>query len=234
MPAPSAGRNTNILQDITDALQSDYGLWSTPAYWNGNVYMWAENDSLKMFPLTNGVLATRATCPIISHLGVSGGHPGGLVEWHAERYCLGVETDLYTSNGSSILYAFNATNVARNSMAATRIRPGTIAGPAIKFTVPVVTNGKVYVGAGGQVDVYGLLNGAQQAPAPVISPAGGTYSTAQQITLTDTLGGVDHLLHDRRIDPDHGIDEVYRALSKFQQNARCRRLPAPADICRAR
>ena len=63
------------------------------------------------------------------------------------------------------------------------------AGPAVKFTVPVVTNGKVYVGAGGQVDVYGLLNGVQQAPAPVISPSGGTYSTAQQITLTDTLSG---------------------------------------------
>ena len=40
-----------------------------------------------------------------------------------------------------------------------------------------------------QVDVYGLLNAQQQAPAPVISPSGGTFSGAQQITLTDTVNG---------------------------------------------
>ena len=53
----------------------------------------------------------------------------------------------------------------------------------------MVTNGKVYVGAGAQVDVYGLLNQEQQAPAPVISPSGGTYSAAQQITMSDSLSG---------------------------------------------
>ncbi len=37
--------------------------------------------------------------------------------------------------------------------------------------------------------MYGLLNGAPQAPAPVISPAGGTYNGAQQVTITDTTSG---------------------------------------------
>ncbi len=184
-----AGRNTNILQDITNALQSDNGLWSTPAYWNGNVYMWAENDSLKMFPLTNGALASKATfqssrtsmfpgaSPVVS----SNGTQNGIV-W-------AVETDLYGSNGSSILYAFNAANVAQELYGSNQNSTRDDAGPAVKFAVPMVTNGKVYVGAGGQVDVYGLLNGVQQAPAPGISPSGGTYSAAQQITLTDSLSG---------------------------------------------
>jgi hypothetical protein len=184
-----AGRNTNVLQDITNALTSDNGLWSTPAYWNGNVYMWAENDSLKMFPLTNGALANRATSqsshtsmfpgasPVVSSNGTQNG-----VVW-------AVETDLYGSNGSSILYAFNATNLGQQLYGSNQNSTRDNAGPAVKFAVPVVTNGKVYVGAGGQVDVYGLLNGVQEAPAPVISPSGGTYSTAQQITITDTLGG---------------------------------------------
>ena len=186
---PSAGYNTNAVQDITGALGSDSGLWSTPAYWNGNVYMWAENDALKMFPITNGVLATRATAqssatstfpgatPVVS----SNGTQNGIV-W-------ALMTDLYTSNGSSVLYAFNATNVAQelygSNQNSTRDNPG----PAIKFTVPVVTNGKVYVGAGYQIDVYGLLNGAPQAAAPVISPAGGTFSGPQQVTITDTVSG---------------------------------------------
>jgi hypothetical protein len=55
--------------------------------------------------------------------------------------------------------------------------------------VPVVTNGKLYVGAGTQVDVYGLLDQEQQAPAPVIAPTGGSYGAAQQITITDTING---------------------------------------------
>ena len=186
---PSAGRNTNAVQDITNALKSGSGLWSTPAYWNGNVYVWAENDSLKMFPITNGVLASRATAqssatslfpgatPVVSSSGTQNGIVWSLV------------TDLVKSNGSSILYAFNADNVAQELYASNQNSTRDDAGPAIKFTVPAITHGKVYVGAGYQVDVYGLLNGEQQAPAPVISPAGGMFSGVQQITITDTVSG---------------------------------------------
>jgi hypothetical protein len=187
--APGGSYNTNVVQDITGGLVSDQGLWSTPAYWNGNVYVWAEDDTLKMFPLTNGVLATRASAqssatssfpgavPVVSSNGTQNGIVWTLV------------TDLYSSNGSSILYAFNASNVAQQLYASNQNSTRDDAGPAIKFTVPVVTNGKVYVGAGGQIDVYGLLNAEQQAPAPVITPSAGTYNGAQQIAIADTVSG---------------------------------------------
>jgi hypothetical protein len=48
----------------------------------------------------------------------------------------------------------------------------------------MVANGKVYVVANGQVDVYGLLNGEPTAAAPVVSPDGGTFSASQSVTLT--------------------------------------------------
>lgn len=186
--APGGNSNTNAVQDITGAFNSG-GLWSTPAYWNGHVYVWATNDGLKDFPLTNGVLATRAAAkssvsssfPGASPVVTSNGTQNGIV-WT-------LVTDLFGSNGSSILYAFNATNIATTLYASNQNPTRDDAGPAIKFTVPVVTNGKVYVGAGYQMDVYGLIAGQTQAPQPVISPAGGTYTSAQNITLTDSLGG---------------------------------------------
>jgi hypothetical protein len=88
-----------------------------------------------------------------------------------------------------VLYAFNATNVAQEYYDSNQNPTRDAAGEAAKFQVPVVTNGKVYVGTGNQVDVYGLLNQEQQAPAPVIAPSGGSYGAAQQITMTDSVSG---------------------------------------------
>ena len=53
--APGGTSNTNALQDI---LGQTKGLWSTPSYWNGNVYMWGSGDYAKSFPLNSGVLNT--------------------------------------------------------------------------------------------------------------------------------------------------------------------------------
>ena len=44
----------------------------------------------------------------------------------------------------------------------------------------------MYVATHGQVDVYGLFNGAPNAAAPVITPDGGTFSATQSVTLTST------------------------------------------------
>jgi hypothetical protein len=59
----------------------------------------------------------------------------------------------------------------------------------VKFTVPTVVNGKVYVGAESQLSVYGLLNGTTQAAAPAITPASESFASSVIVSMADSTPG---------------------------------------------
>jgi hypothetical protein len=184
------GYNTSA-NDIVQELDGQItGLWSTPAYWNGRVYFWGSGDALKQFTLNQGQLSSSAVAkstitssfpgvsPVISSNGTSAG-----ILW-------AVRSDGYSAGNPAILYAFDATNVGTHLYDSTQNAARDSAGKAVKFVVPVVTNGKVYVGTQTEVDVYGLLASATQTiPTPTLSPAAGAYATAQTISIADSLSG---------------------------------------------
>ncbi|HWS70001.1 MAG TPA: chitobiase/beta-hexosaminidase C-terminal domain-containing protein [Steroidobacteraceae bacterium] len=194
--------NTNIVQEIPGAFS---GLWSAPAYWNGNLY-WAsgnENNAtaepLKAFSFNannSGLISTTPTSvsakafifagpvPSISANGSTNGIIWGLDNSEYRSTCLG-------GTACQVLYAYDATNLGKmlyNSDQAANNRD--VPGSAVKFTTPTVANGKVYVPTGESIAVFGLLNGAAStATAPTFSPAGGTFSSTQTVTLSDTTRG---------------------------------------------
>ncbi len=178
------GYNTSdqVVQTILNAVGGT-GAWSSPAYWNGTVYYWGRIDHLKAFPLVNGRLSTTPTesselenypgsTPSISANGSSQG-----IVWTIDS------EDLNT--GPSILEAHDASNVATTLYASNMNPARDAAGPAVRFTVPTIANGKVYVGTGDEIDIYGLLNSVTTAPAPVFTPGSQSFAGTINVSITD-------------------------------------------------
>ncbi|HTW61575.1 MAG TPA: chitobiase/beta-hexosaminidase C-terminal domain-containing protein [Terracidiphilus sp.] len=184
--AAGASSNTNALQDITGITTQGEGFWNTPAYWNGNVYLWPEDGSPMLFQLNSGVMDTTpastssitAAFPSPSFSISSNGTADGIA-W-------AVRSDQFNTDGPAVLYAWDANDLSQIIYESDTDSSRDAAGPANKFSIPVVTNGKVYVAAHGEVDVYGLLNGQPVAAAPTIAPNGGTFASTTSITLSTT------------------------------------------------
>lgn len=152
-----------------------YEIFSTGAFWNNNFYIIGVNAPVTAFALdptvpqfNPGAVSTDTfgfpgSTPSISATGTSNG-----ILWALDNRasCTGEAR----SCGPAVLHAHDASNVAtelwNSSMVATDA-----AGNAVKFTVPTVANGKVYIGTrgnniggdygsttvSGELDAYGLL-----------------------------------------------------------------------------
>jgi Malectin domain/Legume lectin domain/Chitobiase/beta-hexosaminidase C-terminal domain len=175
--------------EIIQSISSGAGLWSMPAYWNSQIYLWGNGGNLEAYSLTNGKLSVSPTSKSAESNGFPGATPVVSSNGTSNGIVWAVETDAYTSNGPAILRAYNATNVSDLLYGSNLTSGRDTLGPAVKFVVPVVTNGKVYVGAQKEVDVFGLLTDETQAAAPVFSPTAGSYSAGTQVTISSATPG---------------------------------------------
>jgi len=184
------GYNTTADQVLQEQnyMVGNVGVWSTPAYWNGTVYYWGRFDYLKAFPLVNGLLSTTPT-KSTEQYGYPGSTPSISANGTSQGIVWSIDAENYGNPGPAILQAHNASNVSNTLYSSTTNAARDTAGTAVKFTVPTVANGKVYVGAAGEIDIYGLLNGVTQTSAPVITPGTESYSGTITVTITDATPG---------------------------------------------
>ncbi len=179
--------SNKIVQEL-DAVVG--GMFSAPVYFNGKIYFWGSGDVLKAFTLTSGTLSTSPTDRGTDTFGF----PGAMPTISANGTSNGILWALNSSNwsnsgpgGAGELFAYNANNLSAGAIYTTFQNSGDATGGAIKFAVPIVANGKVYVEAEGQISVYGLRSQGQTAPS-ITSSSSATIAvgTAGSFTVTTT------------------------------------------------
>jgi len=179
----STSKNTDLGEIQTS------GLWSMPAYWNNFIYVWGNGGKLQAYSVNNGVISTSPVATSTFPLGYPGATPSISSNGTQNGIVWALQTDSNGANGTSVLHALNATNVATELYNSTQNGTNDLAGPIVKFAVPTVTNGKVYVGTSNQMDVYGLKGGTQQAATPVINPGSQSFTGTLSVTITDSTSG---------------------------------------------
>jgi hypothetical protein len=144
------------------------GAYSTPAYFNGKIYYMGAGDVLKAFSISNGVINPTPVAQTSQVFGFTGASPfittdgsGDGIVWVLDNHLHGTNG---AANGPSVLHAYDANTLQElyNSS-----ENGTLdqLGGAVKFTVPTVANGKVYVPTQNGLYVFG------QFPPPTTVPA---------------------------------------------------------------
>jgi hypothetical protein len=148
----SSTANHNI-QTLTGSVG---GYVSSPAYWNSAVFYSGVGGFLSRYTLTSGLLSTTpvSKAPTAFKLGST---PSISADGATNGIVWAIDAGGGTGNKPAVLHAYDATNVAtelyNTNQAGTRDQPG----GGIKFSVPTIANGKVYIGTFTELAVYGLL-----------------------------------------------------------------------------
>jgi hypothetical protein len=151
-----------------------HGIFSTAALWNNNLFVAPASGALNAYQLTPSTVQFGLTSVSAHTYKWPGATPSvsasaaqnGLV-WALDNssYC----TKQSSSCGPTVLHAYDATDLA-TELWNSSTNPGDAAGFAVKFTVPTIANGRVYVGTRGnniggvdsatstpgELEIYGL------------------------------------------------------------------------------
>jgi Immunoglobulin domain len=159
--------NTGVDLVVQSIAGVNPGSWSSPAWWNNTLYLvgsaeppLADPDALRAFtfdPIA-GMLSTTST----SQSAVVFGYPSPTPSISANGATNGIvwamqESNYQNNTGQAVLYAYDATNLGNLLYSSSQNAARDSAGLSVKFAVPTIANGKVYLPGRNAVTVFGLL-----------------------------------------------------------------------------
>jgi hypothetical protein len=152
----NSSNNNQIVQNLSGLVT---GLWSNPGWWNNTVYFGGSRDSLSAVPfnVNTGLLATSPSSKSSTLFGYPGPTPSISANGTTNGIVWALQNEAFQTNGPTVLHAYDATNLAKELYNSSQRPNRDYAGAAVKFTVPTIANGKVYVGSEANLTVFGLL-----------------------------------------------------------------------------
>ncbi len=149
-----ANGDIQIVQELPLAL---HGMFGSPVFFQNNVYFAPASDFIKVFTLLNGQYQTTPVQSSSSYgypgpgLSISSGPTGTGIVW-------ALDSQFTVKNSTSaVLHAFKADNIKSALYSSSTFKARDAPGPGVKFAVPVVVSGKVYVGGANSLSVFGVL-----------------------------------------------------------------------------
>jgi hypothetical protein len=169
----------SIYQELPFAVGANSGsaVFSSPAWFNGNLYYGGNGDTLKAFTFSNGLFGTTPA----SHSSITFPFPGATPSISANGSANGIVWAAENS-GTAVLHAYDAGNLSTELYNSNQAANRDHFGAGNKFIVPMVVNGKVYVGTTNGVGAFGLFCGS----ASVQIPANNAFGVSLNPTLTWT------------------------------------------------
>lgn len=154
------GDDSHAVQTVRFRGEAYFG---APAYWNGHVYSLSSDDWPRDLLLDGGRLALKLKAIAAGPRYID---PGATPTVSANGARDGVLWILASKGWRSpdrpaVLHAYDASDIKRHLYSSEENPSRDRAGMCLRFAIPTVANGRVYVGAKREVDVYGLLNARQ-------------------------------------------------------------------------
>jgi hypothetical protein len=158
---------TNVFDFVVQTnLGKIRGSYDTPAYFNGEIFYAGNGDKLKIFSVTNGLLSGTA----VSTGSRTFNFPGATPTVSANGTNNGIVWVLQMPSilgNAGTLVAYNATNLTTELYSSSEAAGSRDQlGAGVKFAVPTVADGKVFVGSSNSVSVFGLLAGTFSFTSP--------------------------------------------------------------------
>jgi hypothetical protein len=155
--------DSQIVQSVpvspnTSLFGQELGIFTAPAYWNGNLYVAPVRGALLQYSVSAGQISPIADAQSSRtftfpppHVSISANGNAGGVAWV-------IEGDGSYPMNPAVLRAYDATDVSVELYGSDQAANGRdTAGAAVKFTSATVANGHVFVPTQTEISVYGLL-----------------------------------------------------------------------------
>jgi outer membrane protein assembly factor BamB len=150
-----SGSDSQIVQTLPFA---NDGVWGAEAFWNNTAYFGPQYGHMQAFAFNPSTqkLSTSPTSTTTASFNFPGPTPAVSANGTTNGIVWAIQSD--NPGGVATLHAYDATNLATELYNSEQNPSRDRAGLPVKFAVPTVADGHVFVGVQNQVSMYGLLN----------------------------------------------------------------------------